>query len=222
VSQTNTPVPPAVVPPAPKTSNGLATAAMVLGIIGVVLAIVPLLGVVGAVTGGVGLALAVPALILARQRNVGTGKAVTGLVLGIASIMVFVLVTGATVAAVDSAVKGAEKEVAAQQDKSASSDTSAAGELKDIELGRPERDPFLGATVEVTVTNGSSKTSDYFGDVVFESPNGKTQYGTGPLAVDNLKPGQTRTTEVVMLEDLPKDAGRVAVRVTDFDRIQSL
>lgn len=202
-------------------TNGLATTSLVLGIIGTVLALIPIFGIVGALTGGLGLAFAIAGFVVAGKRGVGKGKSIAGLVLGIASIVVFMAVSAATVAAVDSAVKDFDKEMKARTDTSASTDVSDTKELKDAKLAKPVEDPILGVSVKVTLTNNSSETSDYMGSVVFESPNGKTQYGTGPLFAENLNPGQSTTTEVMMLDELPKSADKVVARLTDFDRMAS-
>ena len=67
----------------------------------------------------------------------------------------------------------------------------------------------------------SPNASDYVATVVFESPDGKTQYGTGALFVNGLRPGQTKVEKVVMLDELPGGVKKVAVRLTDFDRSES-
>ncbi len=92
-------------------SNGLATAALVLGIIGTALSFIPLIGGFGAFIGGVGIALAIAGFFAARNRGVGKGKSIAGFVLGVASIIIFFVVTAATVAAVDSAVKDIDKSI---------------------------------------------------------------------------------------------------------------
>jgi hypothetical protein len=72
----------------------------------------------------------------------------------------------ATVAAVDGAVKEFDKQVEAQSDTSAATDVSDARELNDAKPAKPQRDPFDGMSVDVTLTNHSSKTSDYSGPAV--------------------------------------------------------
>lgn len=202
-------------------SNGLATASLVLGIIGTVLAIIPIVGMIGALVGGVGLVLGVFGYLAAKTRGTGKGKAIAGLVLGLASITVFALITGATVAAVDSAVKSADKSIADRADTSTSTDVSDNDELKDATVGKPVRGQFGDVSVKVTVTNSSKNKSDYMATVVFESPDGKTQYGTGPLMINGLEPGQTKVEDVMMMDQLPDGANAIAVRLTDFDRSQS-
>ncbi len=201
-------------------SNGLATASLVLGIIGIVFAIIPLVGIVGALVGGIGLVLGIFGLLAANKRGVGKGKSIAGLVLGVAAIAVFMVVSAATVAAVDSAVKDVNKDIADRTDTSSSTDISDADELKDAKLGKPVKDMF-GVSVKVTLKNNSSKASDYMATVIFESPDGKTQYGTGALFVVGLEPGQTKVEKVVMLDELPGNAKAVSARLTDFDRSMS-
>ena len=74
--------------PQPARSNGMAVAALVLGIIGLVLFWVPLLGMVLAILaiifGGVGMSRA-------NQGASGKGLAIAGLVLGIVAIAIYVL-----------------------------------------------------------------------------------------------------------------------------------
>lgn len=201
-------------------SNGLATASLVLGIIGAVLAIIPIVGMMGALIGGIGLVLGIFGFLAANKRKVGKGKAIAGLVLGAAAIVIFMIVSAATVAAVDSVVKEVDKGIADRADTSTSTDISDSDELKDAKLGKPVKDMF-GVSVKVTVKNSSANKSDYMATVVFESADGKTQYGTGALFVSNLEPGQTKTEKVLMLDELPKNAKTISVRLTDFDRSQS-
>jgi hypothetical protein len=202
-------------------SNGLATAGMVLGIIGTVLALIPILGIVGAIVGGVGLVLAIFGLLASRKHGVGKGKAIAGLVLGAASILIFVFITAATVAAVDTAVKEFDQEMKDRTDTSAATDISDDDELADATIGQPQIGEFDTVEVEVTLTNNSDSVSDYMATVVFESPDGKHQYGTTPLFVTELEPGQTKVETVMMLESMPGNAKKLSARLTDFDRTPS-
>ena len=77
---------------APQQGNGMAVAGLVLGILGVILAFIPLLGVVAgllfgllaAIFGGLGLSKA-------KQGRGGRGMAIAGLVLGIIAIILGIL-----------------------------------------------------------------------------------------------------------------------------------
>ncbi len=211
-----------VAAPVNAPSNGLATASLVLGIVGTVLAIVPLVGILGALVGGLGLVLAAFGLLAARKHGVGKGKAIAGLVLGVVSIVVFVVVSAATVAAVDSAVKSVDKEISDRTDTSASTDLSDKEEIADATVGAIDVDKMFGTVeVKVTLTNSSPNRSDYTANVVFESKDGKSQYGTGYLFVEGLEPGQTKVEKVMMLDELPSGTKEISVRLTDFDRSQS-
>ena len=124
---------PAPAPYAKAPSNGLATASLVLGIIGTVLSLIPILGIVGALVGGIGLVLSVFALLAARKHGVGKGKAIAGLVLGLASIVIFVMISAATVAAVDSVVEEMDKGTAGASDSTVASDTAGDTEAVDAD-----------------------------------------------------------------------------------------
>jgi hypothetical protein len=83
---------------APAPSNGLGVSALVLGIVGVVLAWVPflgfILGVLATVFGAVGLSYA------RKGKATNKGMAIAGLVLGIIAIVFWPLVLGTIVASV--------------------------------------------------------------------------------------------------------------------------
>lgn len=72
--------------PVSEGGNGIAVASMVCGIIAVVIAWVPFLGIAGLVCAIVGLALAVPALRRSRPTGYRRGSAITGLVTSIVGI----------------------------------------------------------------------------------------------------------------------------------------
>jgi hypothetical protein len=71
-------------PVQPKPKNGPATAALVLGIIGLVLFVVP---VVNVLLGGTAFALALVGIKRAKRIRVGSGKAVAGLTLSIVTLL---------------------------------------------------------------------------------------------------------------------------------------
>jgi hypothetical protein len=61
----------------------------------------------------------------------------------------------------------------------------------DVKLGSYTTDAIKVGHVAVTVTNHSSKRSDYVITVALESADGHTQYDTADVYVQNLEPGQT-------------------------------
>lgn len=91
-------------------------------------------------------------------------------------------------------------------------------EVEIVECGTDQLG-FLQATLEAT--NNSSERSDYFIDVVFESPNGQRQYGSSPAIIDNVEPGQTATGEAVLGGEAPAGA-RFECRVAEVERNASL
>lgn len=76
----------------------------------------------------------------------------------------------------------------------ASKDASA-----DVKLGHLKAKKILGQVsyyyAPVTVTNHSSKRSDYVITVALESANGKKQIDTADVLIQNLEPGQSKSDE---------------------------
>jgi hypothetical protein len=119
-------------------SNGLATAALVLGIVGAVLSFIPLIGGLGAIIGGIGIALAIAGFLVARKRGVGKGKSIAGFILGVASIVIFFAVTVATVAVVDSAVEEIDQEIQKEIQKTEKDASRGGASFEDGVLTTPE------------------------------------------------------------------------------------
>ncbi|MHC6175418.1 DUF308 domain-containing protein [Glutamicibacter sp. X7] len=90
-----------------KQGNGLGVAALVLGIIAVVFAFIPLVGMVAFALGGLALILGI---IGAVKKNRPRGTAIAGVILGLASIIIAGVVTAGTMAAVDAIDKELNKE----------------------------------------------------------------------------------------------------------------
>lgn len=67
----------------------------------------------------------------------------------------------------------------------------------DVKLGKPTTNGYW-VTIPVTVTNHSSKRSDYFIDVSLESADGKTQFDTGSAIAQRVEPGQSAVAEVML------------------------
>jgi hypothetical protein len=73
--------------PAPVVaSNGMASASMILGILGSILGLIPLLAIFALALGGVGLFLGFAGLGRAKDIGVGRGAAIAGIVLSIAAL----------------------------------------------------------------------------------------------------------------------------------------
>lgn len=59
---------------------------------------------------------------------------------------------------------------------------------------------------QVTITNNSSKRSDYFVTIAAESPDGATRYDDTIVSVLGLDPGQTTTDKGLFTKEIPADA----------------
>ena len=129
--------------------SGMATAALVLGIVGVCLAFIPIVNYSAIILGVIGFALALASFI----KKAGIGKAVTGLILSIAAITIAVVMNFALVSAVDSAVDEASKNL----DMMSGKNTAEVLKNVDVKLGEfvcTKDDLGLTDTkLEVTVTN---------------------------------------------------------------------
>ncbi|PUB32258.1 hypothetical protein C8K30_101783 [Promicromonospora sp. AC04] len=95
--------------------NGLAVAGFVLALVGILFAFIPIVNVVAIPLGALGLVFGVIGIVKARSRGVGMGLAVTAVVLSVLSVVVFVVANAtlfAAVTAVDSAVTDVASEPA--------------------------------------------------------------------------------------------------------------
>ena len=82
----------------------------------------------------------------------------------------------------------------------ASADVTGAGD-------RPARRNRIPRRQPTTVTNSSSKRSNYLIDLSIESPDGAAQYDTSIASVNNLEPGQTAAvTGLPITKEVPADA----------------
>ena len=98
-----------------------------------------------------------------------------------------------------------------------SSDASA--DVTDPTIVREGDADLQNVSAQVTITNNSSKRSDYFVTVVAESPDHKTRYDDTVVSVTALDPGQSTTEKGLFLKEIPADA---VVRVTQVQRTASL
>lgn len=77
--------------------------------------------------------------------------------------------------------------------------------------------PYLGPTAQLTVTNHSSKASNYSITVTFTSPDGATQLDSGNAFVQSLAPGQTTQVEATGLKE-DAAAGQFTCKLARVDR----
>lgn len=92
-------------PPATKPGNGLAIAGFVLGLLGFLGAFIPVINIGGMVLGVVGAILAGIGLAKARTTGAGKGMAIAGLMLGVLALVIGIVVNVVFVNALDEAVE---------------------------------------------------------------------------------------------------------------------
>lgn len=128
------------------------------------------------------------------------------IVLGIVGAIVLIVIISAI--ASSSGSKKSTTSSAPSTKSSTGSSKQQTGPLDhsaDVQITSCTTDPTISApTAKLTVTNSSSKPSDYYITVAFESKDGATQYDTGNAFVQNLGPGQSSTQDAPSLkQDIP-------------------
>lgn len=93
-----------------------------------------------------------------------------------------------------------------------------ADETADVTISSCGTDSFGVGTLaaQLAVTNSSSKRSNYSVEVVFESADGATQYGSGLAFVENVEPNQSTTGEALSPDSVP--AAEYKCRLSSVDR----
>lgn len=117
---------PTPAPPAPK--NGLGTASLVLGIIGLIFAVIPVVGLFFAIPLGT-LALifgAVGVVRASKGKATNKGVSIAGLVLGVLTFVMAIIMTSAVYAATDNAVTDSDSTTGTATDAGDKSDAPAA------------------------------------------------------------------------------------------------
>lgn len=97
--------PPTPQPAAPEAGNGLATAGFVLGLLGFLGSFIPVVNILGIGLGVVGAILALVGLSKAKKLGKGKGLAMAGLILGVLALIIGIVINVAFVNAVDNAVE---------------------------------------------------------------------------------------------------------------------
>jgi hypothetical protein len=91
---------------------------------------------------------------------------------------------------------------------------------EDVAITSCAPDPATGfLAAGVTVTNHSSKTSNYAITIAFDSKDGKTQLDTGLVAVNDLNSGQSAPQTALGFSRAP--AGGYVCKVADITRYAS-
>lgn len=108
---------------------------------------------------------------------------------------------------------------AKSSDNGSKSVQAAGSGAADVALGACSNDSTLNlGEAQVTITNHTSKTSNYLVTIAADSADGKTQIGTGNASAENLQAGQSTTVKAQFTEAIP--AGAVC-KVAQVDRYAS-
>lgn len=75
-----------------------------------------------------------------------------------------------------------------------------------------------GWKATVTVTNHTSKASDYLVTVTFNSADGSKQYDSTIAAANAVQPGQTATADAIALQTIPEGA---VCKIANVTRVAS-
>lgn len=191
--------------PAPR--NGLGTASLVLGIVGLAMSWMPFIGFIGFVCGLVGIALGVAGIYrVSTRKATNRTAAIIGVVLSALAVLISIVVWTATVNAVDDAL-GPDAVTPAVSGSSAPAadprNEFAAGEAADIEglviVAGPLKKvtPRFGSAVvcsDVNYVNNSDEDRHYNGgfDWKLQDPNNvivSTTFAEGSLSAGALAPG---------------------------------
>lgn len=158
-------------PPTAKSSNGLATAGFVLGVLGFLGAWIPLLNFLAILLGIIGAILAAVGLSKVRTAGSGKGLAISGLALSVLAVVISIAINVAFVGAVDDAVDDA-KSTTVEAPKTPAGDASGAATAEpaeDKELGKTRANPapigsaITGGNWTVTVNSVKTAKQDKYG-----------------------------------------------------------
>ena len=150
---------------APQTGNGAATAALVMGLIAVVISWIPLIVVVGLVLAILAVVFGVRGLRRSRETGTGSGRAVTGLVTGVLALLLSIVGIVLTIDVFREVIDYVEPGPRLVEDVACTADARE-------------------ATVTGRLTNLDDRTRDY---VVFVTVDDRTRY----TEIDDVAAGTT-------------------------------
>jgi len=98
-----------------RTSNGIGTASLVLGILACLVSWIPFLGILGIPVAIIGIILAVIGLVIGLTRRSSTGGAIAGGIVSGLAIVISVTITGTTATAIAAGMNAAQQTVQTEQ-----------------------------------------------------------------------------------------------------------
>lgn len=134
-------------------------------------------------------------------------------VLGVLAILFVGLIT-VIVFAAGTAVKHAVD--------NAKTGTGVLSHPEDFAIATCKTDSQGNLAATVTITNHSSKSSNYLGTLVWQTPDGKTQLDTSPIVANSLLPGQSTTVNAFSVTAAPTAANAFTCALGDFTRLSAV
>lgn len=140
-------------------------------------------------------------------------------VISVAAVAFGVLSLGASG---DSSAKKSGDSKPSNDSTPAADSGSAVDDVTISSCALPPDNQFLGPQANITVTNRSSKASNYIITIAFNSPDGSQQLDTATAIVNNLSPNQTAKEEASSLKgDLRKTSPKFTCKVVSATRYAS-
>lgn len=97
--------------------------------------------------------------------------------------------------------------------------TGPLSHASDYQIVSCAKDNLGNLDAKVKITNTSTKPSNYTGTIAFDSPDGKTQYDTGPAFAQDVQPGQSTTVDATTLTPAP---GPYICKLVDATRMSAV
>lgn len=186
-----------------KNSSGLATAGMVLGIIGVVLSFIPIINNIAFFIGILALIFGIIGIV----KKAGKGKAIAGIVLGILSIAITLAMQSAVSDSIDETSKELDKITGNSTEEVLKTEVNVT--LGDLQISKDEYG-LTDSKMVVTVKNITDKKKSYSLHIEAVDANGNRIHEDYVYAND-LSAGQTQNFEIfTYIEDSKIDAMKAA------------
>lgn len=138
-------------------------------------------------------------------------------------LVIVLIIIGGSIAAGVSSNGTTDTPVVTSDDSSPSKAPAKTGTLtnndkaaKDVAITACTADDLGYMDAKVTITNNSSKTSNYIVTIAFDSPDGKTQLATGTAIVNDLQSGQKSPQDANGLQDA--NGATFTCRISDVSR----
>ena len=186
-----------------KNSSGLATAGMVLGIIGVVLSFIPIINNIAFFIGILALIFGIIGIV----KKAGKGKAIAGIVLGILSIVITLAMQSAVSDAIDETSKELDKITGNSTEEVLKTEANVT--LGDLQISKDEYG-LTDSKMVVTVKNITDKKKSYSLHIEAVDANGN-RIDEDYVYANDLNAGQTQNFEIfTYIEDSKIDGMKAA------------